>query len=327
MPSNQPSVTAVIVSFNPGPGLRRCIASILDYDGPLEVVIVDNGSTDGSLGEVPEDDRISIELCPDNPGFGAAVNYARHRTQGQVMLILNPDVILSAGAVAGLAHEALSYGAIVGPELFVAKTGRMELGATMNHLGMPSALTCRRPPLYVPGCAMAIPLDIFDRLGGFDARYFLFVEDAELCWRALLSGVDVRVSNRAYGVHEGGSSLTGGYPCAGKSYETSEIRVALRERNTVALMLTCAPILWLPFVIPAITARTIALAIWTAISGQRHLGWTLLGGLVWNIRQLRSTITRRRTIRRSPTPGYRRRLTHAPLMLKTVAHHGIPVIR
>lgn len=322
-----PSVTAIIVSFNPGTSLRRCINAILDYAGPLEVIIADNGSTDDSLEDLPVDNRIHVEYYPDNPGFGGAVNQAAIRASGEVLLILNPDLVLSTGSVLSLARECLGSNAIVGPGLLVEATGRVELGATINHLGMPSALTSRVAPLYVPGCAMAIPRGIFKQLGGFDYRYFLFVEDVELCWRALLSGVDVRVSESAEAVHEGGSSLPGGYPRTGHTYQTSEVRIALRERNTMALMLSCAPVAWLPVTVPAIAARTIAFGAWALLAGRSSLARALFSGLAWNMVQLRSTIARRRSIRREPRAGYRQRITHSPLLSKTILHHRTPTIK
>ncbi len=97
-----PRVQIVIVNWNSGDWLRRCLASIAAHGGAVvdRVVVVDNGSVDGSAdtdvpGLVPD-----IMRTGDNLGFGRACNRGAAGAQAEYLLFLNPDAALEAGTLA-----------------------------------------------------------------------------------------------------------------------------------------------------------------------------------------------------------------------------------
>jgi hypothetical protein len=198
----------------------------------------------------------------------------------------------------------------------------------MNHFGLSVSLDGVQPPLYVSGCALFTSRHLFAQLGGFDDRYFLFVEDVELCWRALLAGYQVRTIKEASVFHEGGATMQGGYFTAGQRYRTSTLRISLRERNTVALMISCAPYYWFPVVLPALLVRSFTFALAGLCLGQPRLARELFRGMAWNVSQLPTTFARRRSLVRCKA-GEReacRRFVHTPVLLSMLWRSGLPKI-
>ncbi|MGH7922560.1 MAG: glycosyltransferase family 2 protein [Candidatus Dormibacteraceae bacterium] len=296
----QELTSAVIVAYKAGTDLLDCVASLIEQEGLAEVVVVDNCSADGSVSAaVQRYPDIRVVEMGSNVGFGAAANAGATASSGDVLLFLNPDVVLMPGAVGRLAEATLRLGGIVGPLLKVGPDHHLEFGATINHLGMPRAINSPGQPLYVPGSVLALTRRDFNRLGGFDSRYFLFVEDVELCWRALRAGLEVAVVPEARGTHRGGAVARGGYPVRGMRYSTTKLRVTLRERNTVALMISCAPSWWLAWVIPILMVRSVTLAVGASLLGHVDLSRNLLRIWAWNARQLPTSLRRRRSCPRA----------------------------
>jgi len=322
-------ILVVIVNFDGGPGLVECIDSVLTQSVPVSIVVVDNGSTDGSDLQVTHRYR-EVTVChpPRNLGFGEAVNFAVSTHAGETIVVLNPDVVLRDGCLPAMLAALKARPGVVGPVLHVSASGTTEAGLTVNHTGMPTVQAGDRAPLFVPGCVLATTRFVFEQVGGFDGRYFLFVEDVEFCWRVLLAGFEVAVAGDAQADHEGGGSVAGGYLRPGARYRTSELRVALRERNTMALMISCAPRWWLPVVLPVLVGRCAAEAAGAVVLGRPSLAWSIVRGVGWNVRELPTSIRRRRSLTRSSRScrTARSRLTSGPLLVQTIRTHGLPRI-
>lgn len=324
-------ILAVVVNYNGGVETAKCVESVLAQDVPVTCVVVDNASEDGSPAELRRafGSSVSIVDSPSNVGYGAAADSVARVAEWDVLVVMNFDVVLDPSCLGALAEAVRARPGISGPVLQVEATGGFDQGLTINHLGVPTALDPgdSSSPLFVTGCVMAMSRPVYEAVEGFDERYFLFVEDAEICWRALLAGFDVFVTHDARAVHLGGRSIIGGYPGeAGTPYVTNDRRVYLRERNTIAMMIACAPWWWWPIVIPALVARCVLLAGAATVLGRPRLALALLAALSWNGRELGRSLQRRRTVR--PSAGARARATkriiYAPLTLRTLRRHGLP---
>lgn len=326
-PTNK--VLVVIVNYNGGSSLTDCVASVIAQAIPTEIVVVDNGSTDGSdiavAGAFPD---VLVRKSSSNLGFGAAINLAVSENVGETIVVLNPDILLKTGCLAALLSALQAKSGVVGPVLSVEASDSREAGWTINHTGMPKVQDTGRLPLYVPGCVMATSRAVFETVGGFDDRYFLFVEDVEFCWRALLAGFEVSVASEAEAIHEGGGSAEGGYLKVGSRYQTSELRVSLRERNDIALMIACAPWWWLPFIIPLLIGHSLAVATGAMSIGRPYLARDLVIGIGWNIKQLHGSLERRCSLPRSQTGcrNARSRFAFGPLLIRTIRAYGLPDI-
>ena len=233
-------VAAVVVDFNSGDALERCVAS-LRAAGVSTVVVVDNAAPErrvapGTRDELdPPGELGSARLVRPsaNLGYGAGVNLGAGELGSDVELLLvcNPDVVVLPEAVDLLVHvlDERAELAVAGPMLrdsngSIYPSGRSfpTLGESIGHgfFGMfwrTNPWTARyrllgadqqreRDADWVSGACMLVRRVAFDAVGGFDQRYFMYVEDVDLCWRLRREGWSTRYVPGAQVVHEQGRS-------------------------------------------------------------------------------------------------------------------------
>lgn len=222
-----------VVSFNTRDLLRSLLQTVRS-ESPVEVVVVDNGSTDGTAGMVREEfPEVRLLVDPENPGYGAAANRAIAATSAPYVLLLNGDTRLMPGALAALADHLDRHPrtGLAGPRLVNAKghpqpscfpfLGTFRLALEKSPLGrwlarVPALrerwLLLHGPhdrPRTVPwvlGSALAIRREAFEAVGGFDPGFFLYAEEVDLCYRLWQAGWEVGFTPAATVVHVGGAS-------------------------------------------------------------------------------------------------------------------------
>jgi GT2 family glycosyltransferase len=238
--TRSPSVAVIIVNYNTRDETSASVASLLDTTGTaLEVVVVDNGSHDGSVDRLRQRfPSITVVEAGQNLGFAAGVNLGVTHSHAPWVLLLNPDTIVLEGAVDNLLRFALAH-----PEhgLYGGRTlrpdgstdasscwGAMSLWSlTSFALGLttlfkrspvfdPESLgswnrdTVREVPI-VTGCLLLVPRAAWEALGGMDERFFLYGEDADFSGRARRSGLRPVVVPEATIIHAvGGSTASSG---------------------------------------------------------------------------------------------------------------------
>jgi GT2 family glycosyltransferase len=215
----RPTVHAVIVNWNAGALLADCISSIGAVSGAAatvsQVTIVDNNSGDGSIAGLPNTDvPLKIIRNAENVGFGAACNQAGLTSDADVLLFLNPDTRLSSGSLDGparaLTDPANGSVGIVGIRL-LERDGRTArncarrptlLSMIGQSLGLDRLGLSAFPPHFmtewdhedtravdqVMGAFFFVRTELFQRLGGFDERFFVYYEDLDFAVRAQDSG-------------------------------------------------------------------------------------------------------------------------------------------
>lgn len=94
--------SVIVVSHDSGALLHRCVTSVLAQDADLELIVVDNASSDGSLQALPQDARLRVLRNADNRGFAVACNQGAAHAHGGRLLFLNPDCVMSPDAVSRL---------------------------------------------------------------------------------------------------------------------------------------------------------------------------------------------------------------------------------
>lgn len=208
-------IAVVTVTYSPGPHLASFLESIpAAYEGGAFVVLADNGSTDG-VPEAAAADREDVEFLPTggNLGYGTAVNVAaRHlrplRDAGEIdaefFLISNPDVVFSPGSIGALVECARNWpkAAAVGPRIEeedgspypsarAVPTLRNGIGHALlgnlwptnpwsRHYRDDSDMNTVRVAGWLSGSCLLVRWDAFDSVGGFDERYFMYMEDVDL---------------------------------------------------------------------------------------------------------------------------------------------------
>jgi len=195
-----PLVSLVIVNWNGLRFLPECWAALRAQTYPaVEVIVVDNGSTDGSLAwlaeQVPAPQVIRNGF---NRGFAAANNQGIRQAQGQYVALLNNDAYPEPGWLAALvaAAEADPQVGLVGSLMVFADQPEIvqSAGVCVDRCGVtwdcaggePAAAQGALPrPAFGPSAGAALyRRELLVALGGFDEAFFAYLEDVDLAWRA-----------------------------------------------------------------------------------------------------------------------------------------------
>lgn len=204
--SGQIDISVIIVNWNTKDLLKNSLASVYQTinNQVFEAIVVDNGSSDGSLEILRRDFSQAIVISnAKNKGFGAANNQAFAVMKGKYALLLNTDAVLTAGAVAKVYDFAEKHddAAIVCGQLLnadgskqnsiAAFPGLIALATNVSLLEylfpqkFPSKKYQHDHPLEVDsaiGACMLIRKKALDETGGFDERYFFFFEETDLAY-------------------------------------------------------------------------------------------------------------------------------------------------
>jgi N-acetylglucosaminyl-diphospho-decaprenol L-rhamnosyltransferase len=245
-----PTVSAIVVSYNTGAELLRCLASLAAHVRlPLEVVVVDNASADGSPDLVRAAyPTARVIASPSNRGFSAANNEGLRASTGPHVLVLNPDAEVTPGAVETLSGilDARPPVGVVGP-LTRNRDGSVQVsfGPDLTPLaewrqrrlvrgvreGRPEALreaaaraAAEQEPDWVSGSCLLARRRALESVGGFDEGFFLFEEDADLCLRLRRAGWRVLFTPAAEVRHALGRSMDQAPELARLEYDRSHLR-------------------------------------------------------------------------------------------------------
>jgi hypothetical protein len=212
------TVGVVIVNWNAGDDLRRCVETLRAGIGGQvdEIVVVDNGSVDGSIERLGNHAGLRMVEMGRNLGFAAGVNRGARECHSDLLLLLNPDVRVLAGAVDAAvrylgAHPEVG---IVGAVL-VDERGRWQPSSgrfgVLGHLLLDTRVTRRsvRSSGYVDwvhGAFLLLPRTVFEQLRGLDEAFFMYGEDIDLCARARRLGWRTAIVAEARAIHLGNRS-------------------------------------------------------------------------------------------------------------------------
>jgi GT2 family glycosyltransferase len=233
-------LSVVIVNFNAGEALgetlRSLEAGLVEFD--WEAVVVDNASSDGSERAAEHaGPRVRLIRHAHNAGFARGVNVGLKATTASLVLVQNPDCSLRAGAVAVLKQALDTHPdtGVVGPRILnpdgtIQESARGDPTLLTGLFGRTTVLSRLVPNLavvrrnlaareaieagvdsavvdWVSGACMLARREAITAVGGFDERYFLYWEDADLCRRLRSNGWTSRYVPGAVVVHRvGGSS-------------------------------------------------------------------------------------------------------------------------
>jgi GT2 family glycosyltransferase len=229
-----PTVAAVLVNYNSGTELRRALESIeREALGSWEAVVVDNASTDGSEAAALDFPPVRLMRNRENVGFARGVNQAVAECHAARILIMNPDCQLMPGSLRPLmaildgdAKCAVVAPRILDPDGSPQGNARGDPDMLTGLFGRTSSLRQRLPGLevarrnvvvettddesvgvdWVSGACMLVRREAMALVGGFDERYFMYWEDADLCRRLRERDYTIRYVPSATAVHRVGHS-------------------------------------------------------------------------------------------------------------------------
>lgn len=211
-------LSIIIVTHNSATNISNLLESLSANPlcNDLEIIVIDNGSTDMTLSEIEKNkvhfDSLVVVSQSENPGFARSCNLGATQARHEYLLFLNPDTLLlgekETGYLKGViekgtrsvygflfhdAHKKMHPTIGVFPNILRVAADRLPFfkqrsGMLIRDIDF---YRKRRSVDWVCGCGMLVPKEIFLESGGFDERYFMYVEDMELCKRLSGKGVNI----------------------------------------------------------------------------------------------------------------------------------------
>lgn len=198
-----PRASIIIVSYNGRRFLGKCLASVLQQNYPnYEVLVVDNASSDGSVEFVEQEfSTVRVIRNETNLGFGGANNVGASRATGEYLAFLNQDTVVEPDWLAELLtplEEDPEAALATSKILLMAQPDKINTCGNQTHytglsfcrgVGQPADNFDQLEIVdAVAGAAFLIRKSVFEKIGRFDERFFLYMEDIDLSWRARLAG-------------------------------------------------------------------------------------------------------------------------------------------
>lgn len=239
-----PGISVIIVHFNTPLVLEKCVFSVRKQNVNCEIIVVDNNSAEKPLPETMNYENVKVIYNKLNFGFGKANNIGVKEAKGEYLFFINSDVIINEDLIS---ETCKIIGTITKPVLITNKV--------LNEDSTPQVIAGKNPSIIreyfswtlnkiayiklpylndnwyktweyneitkvqrISGCFMATRKSDFDRIGGFDEKFFMYYEDADLCRRYIknggvvlynpkgtithLKGVSTNTSNREFIINE-----------------------------------------------------------------------------------------------------------------------------
>ncbi len=215
-------LSIIIVDYNSKAYTIKCVESLLSHLAGMtyEIIVIDNCSPEKiARTDLPKLHQISLVEADQNLGFGNGNNIGAAQAKGTYILLLNPDTLIFDNSIEQMfinIQKDPQIG-ILGPQIITSTTGPAEI----DHYGDFPTLTSlisRNNQRHnkvknsiiqterVTGACMMMRRSLFNQVGGFDTKFFMYFEDTDLCKKIALMGYQNAVLQDAKIIHFGGKS-------------------------------------------------------------------------------------------------------------------------
>ncbi|HRY30620.1 MAG TPA: glycosyltransferase family 2 protein [Elusimicrobiota bacterium] len=332
MTSNQ-LISIIIVNYNGKRWLKTCLDSVLaqTYKN-IEIILVDNASSDDSVafvsGAYPQ---VQIVRNPENHGFGKANNIGAARARGDVLFLLNNDTKSELDLLERLLQFKVERRlSIVGPKILDYEGKDIYEGKKVT-IDVTGYLGWGGHTFYIEGSAFMISKADFNKLRGFDEKYFMYSEDIDLCWRALISGMTLGVCDTAMVSHYcGGTSAKS----VVRSEEASDARHVIpvfrryeAEKNNLRNLLKNYSWMNLLWAVPLALFFVFGESVFYLFTRNFRMCGMIWKSVLWNVLNIGDTWRERRLVQGGRTVGdglILKMMNFKPNKVRALLHVGIP---
>ena len=260
-PINIPVISVIIVDYKNPVYTKHCINSVLKTGyKDIEIILIDNSD--------------------DNIGLAAAQNKGAKRAKGKYLFFLNNDTLVKPDIFERLLESKLD---VTGCRMFnYDGTRELDSALSVDRFGCPAGKT---GPMFYPDGAIFIKRSIFEEIGGFDEKLFLYGEDRDLCWRVLLAGYSVGYNPDAVFFHN--SSCVSG---------TNFFRRKTSEKCILRSILKNYSLKNLPWILIQYSFWSILEIGYILYTKPQAIWYCYLSAYWWNIKNLKDTIKARKKV-------------------------------
>jgi len=311
-PSPTPTVSVVIVNWNGLHYLQDCLTSLRACSERLEIIVVDNASTDGSIEYLKQQADVQLITNSSNLGFAEGNNLGMRQATGDFVLLLNNDTIVERNFLAPLLQAMADphVGACqcktltpTDPPMIDAYGSCMTwTGFLLHHkYGQPDVPAT--PPFEIfaaKAAAFLLRRAALDDAGDFDPDFFAYLEDSDLSWRLWLAGWKIMCVPESVVFHVAGATAR---------KLPSEVVMFHSYKNRIAMLVKNLSPGGLVRIVPVHVALTLVLAVvyagWWKLPQARGIA----RALAWNAAHASDTVLKRRHVRGSIRKGSDRELS------------------
>jgi len=304
-------VSVIVLNLNGRQLLERFLPSVrgLEYDN-CETIIMDDASTDESVKFVRKNyPEFRVVENGENQGTAEGSNVGVRNANGDYIIWLGNDMEIDSQLIKEMVKTAESDSSIgiVGCKVLKLdknneKTDIIDtVGADLDIYGFiyprghneidRQQWNFETDVFFAFGCSLLIKREVFDKIGGYDPKYFTLADDTDLCWRAKLAGYRVVVNPTAIIYHKLSATL-------GTAFRRSRLRY-FAERNTLRTLLKNYSTWTLVKVLPRYFALLTAEVLFFLVTRRFRLALADIKAVWWNIRNIRDTWSLHRQIQQS----------------------------
>jgi GT2 family glycosyltransferase len=326
-------VSVMIASFNAQKWLKGCLDSLRAQTyRNFEVILVDDASRDESFRFVKKNyPEVRAFRKREEIGFGASNNLGARKSRGELLFILNPDTVSSKDLLERLVRFKLrTKASIIGPRVYDFQGIDRLYGKYhgMNFLG--SVHAPRQEIFFIDACALMISKKDYWELGGFDEKYFTYNAELDLCWRAWLFGMNMRMCEDARLTHFAGGTSEPTNFSGGRRQVVPVFRRYEVEKNTLRNLLknySAANVLW---IVPIYLLQELAESAILLATGNLRMASRIGKAMWWNVENFPDTMRERARIQRKRVVSdweILPRTTFKIYKINALVKNGVPVFK
>lgn len=290
---NRPLVSAILVNWNGEKWLKKCLTTLAKqtYQN-LEIIVVDNGSTDTSVEFIKKNfPKVKILQLPKNSGFPKANEKGIEISKGKYLLLINNDTWVEKDFVERLYdfYTANNYAVISPREKRYEASKRFRFNTTIDITGSPASFgySYRKDKLFFTSVCYFCSKEKYRQTLGFDTDYFAYYEDVDWFWRMSLLKENFDYADNIFIYHAGAGAIGKGIKYQMFLWRNQNALQTLLKNYSTPSLLIILPIYFLQNLIEIFSLLLL---------GKGSIAYSYIQGWLYNIKFFRRTLKKRKWV-------------------------------